>query len=84
MFRGKLCSQKDDIAVGSLFTLLVENLAHLMVNFEQAVSIDPPRVTYVDIQFFSFTAWSGRIVSTFTTSKQYACILRVQYGNESK
>jgi hypothetical protein len=55
-----------------------------MVNFEQAVSIDPPRVTYVDIQFFSFTAWSGRIVSTFTTSKQYACILRVQYGNESK
>jgi len=41
MFRGKLCNQKDDIAVGSLFSLVLENVAHLMVNFEQAVSIDP-------------------------------------------
>lgn len=41
MFRGKLCNQKDDIAVGSLFTLVLDNLAHLMVNFEQVVSIYP-------------------------------------------
>ena len=59
MFRGKLCNQKDDIAVGSLFTLVLENLAHFMVNFEQAVSIDPQELHMGIYSFFFFLLLNG-------------------------
>jgi len=59
MCRGKLCSQKDDIAVGTLFTLVLENLADFVVNFEQAVSIDPQKLHMGIYRFFFFLLLHG-------------------------
>ena len=45
------CNQKDGIAVGSLFKLVVANLAYLVVDFEQAVSI-APQESYMRVYIF--------------------------------
>lgn len=44
MCRGKLCSHKDDIAAGSVFSLVLDNLSYFMVNFEQTDSLYPPKL----------------------------------------
>jgi hypothetical protein len=56
--------------------LVLESLAHLMMDFEQGVSVAPQESCGYTV--FSFTTCSGRIASAFTTSKQYVYELIVQ------